>query len=478
MFTSAWSYLVGFAAGVVMMFTGDPAAPAPPAPAPAPGLAAAPEVQQDFGGLPRRAWLGAALETGSAGGVIVRRVIPGGTAERSELRVGDRILEINGGAIGDVPDLLALLKRLPAGPGASARVARGEATVEVPLTVVSTPREAPTDDTYTISYSVARRSDGTRLRTIITVPVKDTGRRPAVLFIQGITCSSVDHGPNLPGPDVAVVQGLAARGFVTMRVDKPGVGDSEGRPCADMDFDTELDGYLAAMEALRAHPRVNPDRVFIFGHSMGGVMAPYVAAKFPVRGIAAFGTTARTWMEYTLENSRRQLGLVGVPADQINEEMGKIARFHALVLLDGLTPGEAWQKFPELEARGPGSDELRMSGRHVKFFQQLQARNPAAAWSAFNGDALLVHGEYDWVSSEADHREIVALLDSRRPDAARFLSADGLDHAMTAHSTLSASLQGMGGGVRDDRLIAPLAKWIEEISLVDAPARADGAEGP
>jgi len=43
---------------------------------------------------------------------------------------------------------------------------------------------------------------------------------------------------------------------------------------------------------------VDQDNVFIVGHSMGGVFAPILAAEFPVKGIAVYGTVVKTWTEY------------------------------------------------------------------------------------------------------------------------------------------------------------------------------------
>src|SRR5437016_2155647 len=62
---------------------------------------------------------------------------------------------------------------------------------------------------------------------------------------------------------------LTKRGFATLRVERPGCGDSEGGPLRDVDFDTEVDGYADALRAFKGSDFVDRRRVFIFGHSMG-----------------------------------------------------------------------------------------------------------------------------------------------------------------------------------------------------------------
>ncbi len=123
---------------------------------------------------------------------------------------------------------------------------------------------------------------------------KGEGRHPALFFIQGIGLYSIDNPVGPLGSHKIIVDDFARRGFVTLRVDKPGCGDSEGGPARDVDFDTELDGYRQALKMLKARGDVDTDRVFIFGHSMGGVMAPLLAAGVPtVQGVIVFCVPSR-----------------------------------------------------------------------------------------------------------------------------------------------------------------------------------------
>ena len=175
------------------------------------------------------------------------------------------------------------------------------------------PREEGTDR-YRVEYGdVASRAG--RLRTIAFVPKTPAakGRYPALLILQGLGMATLDN-PR-PGEPVekpvgtavyrTIAAGAADAGFVALRVDKAGCGDSQGDAPA-LDFLGELDGYRAALKALKARPDVDPDRVFLFGHSMGGIFAPILAGETPVRGVAAYGSVFKTWFEYMLENRRRQ----------------------------------------------------------------------------------------------------------------------------------------------------------------------------
>jgi alpha-beta hydrolase superfamily lysophospholipase len=70
---------------------------------------------------------------------------------------------------------------------------------------------------------------------------------------------------------------LASRGAVVLRFDKAGAGKNPGPPLAEFTIDTYRDEALAAIAIERARPDVRPDRVFVAGHSEGGVHATRVA---------------------------------------------------------------------------------------------------------------------------------------------------------------------------------------------------------
>ncbi len=89
-------------------------------------------------------------------------------------------------------------------------------------------------------YGVLRLPDGKRLRTILTRPEGTTDRLPAILFVQWLSCDSIELPAKQQDGWSRMLRRLAQEsGFVMMRTEKPGVGDSEG-DCARLDYDTEL----------------------------------------------------------------------------------------------------------------------------------------------------------------------------------------------------------------------------------------------
>src|ERR1700674_1543259 len=93
--------------------------------------------------------------------------------------------------------------------------------------------------------------DGGTRRTIVTRP-KSPGRYPAALYITGIGCFS-QESIGVQSTESKLLYGLTRRGFVTMRVEKTGVGDSQGPSCESerADLQSEVKGYVEGLRALR-----------------------------------------------------------------------------------------------------------------------------------------------------------------------------------------------------------------------------------
>lgn len=419
----------------------------------APSGAAAP------GGLARRAFLGASFQpTG-----VVIDVRPEGTGEAAGLKAGDKVVKIGNTAIKASAEIAPALRAVRAGQDLKITVEREGKTVE--LAAPAKPQPAETVPGGAAEYGAVTAPGGYMLRTITTVPTGASAQspRPAVLFIQGLMCQSVDN-PLLPtpSPDVQILHQLTEAGLVTMRVDKPGMGDSLGPPCGDIDFETELAGYKVGLDALMSRPDVDKSRVYVLGHSMGGVMAPVMAAgRSDIRGLIVYGTVNVTWMEYVLDNARRQARLQGMNDADITRYLQRLARVQAQMLLEKKTFEQIFTANPELRFQEPMMDGVRQYGRHVTFFHQLQDVNLDEAWSKVNTRTLAVHGEYDWVVPDDAHTAIARIVSNGRPGRGESLTIPAMDHAFTTHESLIDSLSAVGQGQRSRAMTDAILAWMK-----------------
>jgi pimeloyl-ACP methyl ester carboxylesterase len=434
------------------------------------------------GGLARKGLLGAQLRplttdelktrrvfgTGGAG-VVIEGIVPDSTAAAAGLRGGDILVSVGGTRIASPDELIAAISGSQAGEPLTIEFVRdGDRRT---ATTALRRRPFETSDAYEVVYgSVVSR--GKRLRTILTRP-KGQGKHPALFLIQGLGSFSIENTAAGAGAYARIIDEFTRRGFVTMRVDKPGQGDSEGGPTRDIDFETELDGYRQALRALRASEAVDPESIFIFGHSMGGVMAPLLAADIPARGIAAFGTVVKTWHEYTLENARRQMALAGTRFAEIERNL----RLDAAIdhyLAEGLSPSAIAMGHPELKDRVADwySDGTHHADTHHEYFRQLARKNLAEAWERYGGHALTVWGKSDFISGEEDHTLIARIVNRDHPGRGTFLTLEGIDHAFCRAASQEESFRDFR---KPDRPLNPaffdaLRDWAVRVCAVPAPA--------
>src|SRR5437867_7220291 len=137
-----------------------------------------------------------------------------------------------------------------------------------------TPRENyPNVD---VIYDSVTAPDGNRLRTIITKPRDGKGKLPVIFAAGWLSCDSVEAPAGTKDESGLVFRGLAQlHEFALFRMDKHGVGDSEG-VCTEADFDSELAGYRAALRALKNYDFLDTRRIYMLGISNGGGFAPLV----------------------------------------------------------------------------------------------------------------------------------------------------------------------------------------------------------
>lgn len=156
-------------------------------------------------------------------------------------------------------------------------------------------------------FIIGSKNNG-KLSVIINKP-KKSGKLPALLFIPGYTCSSIDN-LSLDHPYGRIVRAFSNAGYVVARIEKSGLGDSQNTPnCSSTDLKDEIESFTAGLNKLKSLSYVDTENIFIFGHSMGGIIAPALRAIMPVKGVMVYGTTAKSFFEYQLEMNRLQLML-------------------------------------------------------------------------------------------------------------------------------------------------------------------------
>lgn len=210
------------------------------------------------------------------------------------------------------------------------------------------------------------------------------GKVPAIFFAGWLSCDSMEY----PDADTKDGFGILLRrliepsGYATVRMDKPGVGESQGN-CAKADFDEELSGYQSAFDEMLKYDFIDGTKIFVAGLSNGGGTSALVPRQHPVRGYIAASSWGRTWYEHMLEMERRRLTEEDKPPAEVNAAIKAFAEFYALYLMKGMTPGQILTQHPEWKSVWYDSPDGQY-GRPAAFYQQLQALNLGKAWEMLN----------------------------------------------------------------------------------------------
>ena len=141
---------------------------------------------------------------------------------------------------------------------------------------------------------------------VLTLPNTKT-MVPAVVLVQGSGPQDEDEslGPNKPFKDLAY--GLASQNIAVLRYVKRtkqyGADSKSDAPFTVKDEVT--DDAIAAVALLAKMPEVNKKQIYVLGHSLGGMLAPRIAAADPqVAGIIIMAGTARPLEKVVVEQSQ------------------------------------------------------------------------------------------------------------------------------------------------------------------------------
>ena len=395
--------------------------------------------------LPRIGFLGARLSaSGKAGeGAAIARIIDGSEAQKIGLTTTDKVLSLNGRAIDTDFEVENFFDRQPAKARLNLEILRDGKRIKLDATIPALPREGFSGIEHI--YDEVRNANGQRLRTIVTRPASadKKAKLPAVFIVGWLSCDSVEYPFGARGGmDQLIVHLVRDSGYAVVRMDKPGVGDSEG-VCAEADFNAEISGYQAAFKSLEKYEFIDGSRVAVVGLSSGGGFAPLAAPADRVKGYVAIGSWGRTWYEHMLAIERGRLGVSGTPPAKINSDLKAFIEFYRLYLVEKQTPKQILAARPEWKELWYDGD-MTQYGRPAAFYQQLQDLNLGEAWAAVKVPVLVMRGEYDWIMPREDGYAIVESV-NRNSEIAKYVELPRVTHGLMQFGSLAESAKGGRG---------------------------------
>ena len=376
-------------------------------------------------------------------GALVQFLVPGATAASMGIQTNDIILKVNDDVITKPAQLPIAAKKLRAGDHVQVTLVRNNAELVLNGKAIERPKE--TSATADVVYGEFAYRNG-YVRTIYKTL---KGKKPlgTIYFLQGLPCYSMD---NFTEKDITkrAIDAMVDRGFAVYRMEKADMGDNVNQaPCESMGFNEELAMYRAGYQHLLTLKDVDTSKIFLFGHSMGGVTAPLLAQEFQPKGVVVYGTVFKSWMDYMLEAFIIQASYYGEDLATLRQMQEQYKPFIYDYFYNN-KPAEEIAKNPigalalkNILDYNPAT-KLAASGRSPLVFKEINQHNMAKAWSKTKSYVLAVYGECDIAANNADdHIALINYVNKVHPGKGTFWQAPGTTHTFEDIGTMKEFIE-------------------------------------
>jgi hypothetical protein len=279
----------------------------------------------------------------------------------------------------------------------------------------------------------------------LTMPA-GSGPVPAVILVHGSGPNDRDEtvGGSKPFKDLAV--GLASRGIAVLRYDKRSKVHG-GKMGTITDFTVRqevIDDVLEAANVLRAHPRIDAARVFVLGHSLGGMLIPRIGiADQAIAGLVVLAGAASPLEELIVAQVRYLAAADGTISP---EEQQGIEQAEGIVQsVRALKPEDA-------------KSERMIFNAPASYWLDLRGYDPPAVATQVKAPMLILQGERDFQVTTEEFAKWKAALGSRRD--VTFHSYATLNHLFIAGSGPSLPAEYLVPGHVAEDVIRDIATWI------------------
>ena len=290
--------------------------------------------------------------------------------------------------------------------------------------------------------------DPTPLPGVLELPAGD-GPFPAVILVHGSGPNDRDErvGPNRPFRDIS--HGLVAEGIAVLRYDKRSHAAPQTLVAKGTAMTVEhevMRDVWAGLDLLRGRADIDADRLFIVGHSLGGMLAPRMADREPhPAGIVSLAGLAEPLDEAIVRQSNHLARTDGDVSEDEQRSLDVLAEQHKT-----------------LRAMLSGARELDPAftflGIGAVYYRDLASYDPPAVAAAAKRPILIVHGGRDYQVDDISWQAWQQAL-GKTPFAC-LRGYPALDHLLRAGEGPSTPASYQEQGAVSTDVIDDVAAWI------------------
>ena len=261
-------------------------------------------------------------------------------------------------------------------------------------------------------------ASGFNLAATVTPPDRTTERPrwPAVILVPG--SGSVDRDETVSGIPIygQLAGGLSDAGFLVIRYDKRGTGQSGGRTEVAT-LENYAEDVRDVVRYIRDRDDIDDRRVAVIGHSEGGWIAMLAASRERrINALVLMAAPSTLGADLVLEQQRLALQRMSLPEQ---EQLAKIElqqRIHAAVI-----SGNGWETI---------APELRQQA-DTPWFKSYLAFDPARVLEKVRQPIIVVQGGLDRQIAPGHGVRLTELAEARdRRVTVELVQMDGLNHLL------------------------------------------------
>jgi pimeloyl-ACP methyl ester carboxylesterase len=249
---------------------------------------------------------------------------------------------------------------------------------------------------------------------------KNVERLPAVVLVGG--SGNVDRDTIAYGvPVMGQLAGqLADAGYLVVRYDKRGVGQSGGR-AESATLSDYADDVVSVVQWLRKQKDVDGKRLYVVGHSEGGAVALMAATRSgDIRAVVTIAAPGTKGSALVLEQQRRALDGLTI-ADDEKQRRVELQR----QIMNAVLTGQGWE----------GVDEKVRKQADTPWFRSFLLWDPAPVMKRVDQPLLVMHGELDKQVPIQNAELLNGLASQRKKGTATLVLVPGINHLLVPAKT-------------------------------------------